>query len=79
MRERSSIPLPSKHMGMLVVWWVAALRRLPFIAEPGCPAEPKPVPAAFAVAEAAQTNAVSAAFAPLAVVVQLILDVVLAT
>lgn len=76
--ERPSIPLPGEHMRMLTVGWIAALGCVALVAKPGCPAKSKPMLAAFAVAEAAQTNGVIAALASLAVVMQLVLDMILA-
>ena len=63
---------------MLGIWRVATLRSLSFVAQPCSPAETEPVLAPLAKSEAAQADVVMTVVAPLTVVVQLVLDVVLA-
>lgn len=62
---------------MLCIQRVAALRSLSFIAQPCSPTKAEPVLASLAESEAAQADVVVTVVAPLTVVVQLVLNVVL--
>lgn len=70
--------MASEDVRVLSVRRVTTWRSLAFVAQPRRPAEAKPMPAAFAKPEAAQADTVITIVAPLTIVVQLILNVILA-